>query len=134
MVSHLSFSLYTPESSFIKQVPVREVLVPSVRGQLNILPGHAPLVSLLEAGVLYYWPENSKEAKTVAVGWGYLEVSHGEVSVLAESIQTKEALDRAKIQKELKAIEEKLSKIDLEPKERRALEKTRQQLQAALNL
>ena len=134
MTSHLKFSLYTPESSFIKQIPVREILAPSVKGQLNILPGHAPLVSLLEAGILHYWPENSSECKTVAVGWGYLEIAHNEVSVLAETIQTKEALDRVEIEKELKAIEEKLSKIDLDPKERRELEKTRQQLQAALSL
>lgn len=134
MKSQLSFSLYTPESSFIKRIPVKEILVPSIRGQLNILPGHAPLVSLLEAGVLHYWPEDSGESKTVAVGWGYLEIAHGEVSVLAETIQTKEALDRVKVKKELEAIEDKLSQIDLDPKERRTLEKTRQQLQANLNL
>lgn len=134
MNSELNFSLYTPESSFIKQLPVREVIVPSARGQLNILPGHAPLVSLLEAGVLYYWPLDSKERKSVAVGWGYLEINEREVSVLAEGIQTKEALDRVKTETEIKAIEERLSLPELEPKERRKLEKKLQELQSTLQL
>lgn len=134
MKPQLNFSLYTPESSFIKQAPVREIIAPSIRGELNILPGHAPLISLLEAGILRYWPIDAKDCETVAVGWGYLEIKGTEVSVLAETLQTKEALDRVKTEKELKIIEEKLSKIDLKPKERRDLEKSRQKLQAALSL
>lgn len=134
MKPQLSFSLYTPESSFIKQAPVREIIAPSIRGQLNILPGHAPLISLLEAGVVSYWPIDAKDPKTVAVGWGYLEVKGTEISVLAETLQTKEALDRVKTEKELKMIEEQLSQIDLTPQERRKLEKTRQKLEAELSL
>lgn len=134
MKPQLSFSLYTPESSFIKQASVREITAPSIRGRLNILPGHAPLISLLEAGVLSYWLIDATEPKTVAVGWGYLEVKGTEVSVLAETLQTKEALDRVKTEKELKMIKERLSQIDLAPKKRRGLEKARQKLEAELSL
>ena len=109
-------------------------MLPPSGGQLNILPGHAPLISLLDAGVLSYWPIDAKDPKIVAVGWGYLEIKETDVFVLAETLQTKEALDRAETEKELKTMEEKLSKIDLTPKERRELEKARQKLQAALSL
>ena len=62
---------------------------------MGILPGHTGLISLLEAGILKYLPTDSNEWQSVAVGWGYLEVCGGEVRVLAETVQTKEALERA---------------------------------------
>ena len=95
MKPQLIFSLYTPENPFVKKAPAREVSVPSVRGRLQILPGHAPLVSLLEEGVLNYRLINSEKSESAAVGRGYIEVTGEEVLVLAESLQgAKEAADR----------------------------------------
>ena len=87
MKPQLIFSLYTPENPFIKKAPAREVSVPSVHGRLQILPGHAPLVSLLEAGVLNYRLINAEKSESAAVGRGYLEVTGDEIVVLAESLQ-----------------------------------------------
>ena len=35
----MKLSIYTPENSLLVKKPVREVLVPSIKGELGILPG-----------------------------------------------------------------------------------------------
>lgn len=132
--SELKFSLYTPENPLLHEVRVKEILVPSARGQLGILPGHTGIISLLEAGILKYLPTDFHEWQNVAVGWGYLEVCNGEVRVLVETVQTKEALERAKTEKKLKEVEDSLKKDDLEPKIRQNLERESLRLQAELDL
>ena len=47
----MKLHIFTPEQTLLKEKPVKEILVPSVKGYLGILPGHAPLISLLSAGV-----------------------------------------------------------------------------------
>ncbi len=130
----MKLSIYTPETSLLAQKPVEEVLVPSVKGELGILPGHASIISLLQAGVLKYKTKGSSSWEKVAIGWGYLEVSKEEIKVLAESVQTKEALDLVQIEKNLKEIEEELERLDLEPSEREKLERERLRLQGEKDL
>ena len=132
--TELKFSLYTPENPLLHEVRVKEILVPSAKGQLGILPGHTGLISLLEAGILKYLPTDSNEWQSVAVGWGYLEVCGGEVRVLAETVQTREALERAETETKLKEVRDSLKKDDLEPEIRQKLERERQRLQAELDL
>lgn len=126
--------LFTPEQTLLKGKPVKEILVPSVKGYLGILPGHAPLISLLNAGVLKYIPEESNEWERVALGWGYLEIHENDVRVLAESAVTKENLDKAQAEKELKQVLEKLNRRDLEPSERKRWEKEKLWLEGKLEL
>ena len=101
---------------------------------MGILPGHAPLISLLKAGVLKYLPEGSTHWEKVALGWGYLEVHQDEVRVLAESAVTKESLDKAQAEKDFKRILEQLSRWDLEPFEREKLEKEKLRLEGEMEL
>ena len=132
--SRLNLSLYTPERAFFERLPVRQVQAPSIRGEVGILPGHASMISLLSAGALRYTLLDSGEERSMAAAWGYLEVKGEDVTVLAESIQTKEALDRDQAEEELRELEKSLSQIDLNLTERKKLEKRRRQLEAYLRL
>ena len=130
----MKLSLFTPEQPLLNKQAVKEVIVPSVKGYLGILPGHAPLVSLLKAGVLKYLPEKTNSWEKLALGWGYLEVHQGDVRILAESAETKAGLDRAKAEKDLKKILNQLSLKNLEPSVREKLEKERLWLEGKLEL
>ena len=130
----MKLNLFTPEQTLLKEQAVKEILVPSVKGYLGILPGHAPLISLLGAGVLKYLPEGSNTWEKLALGWGYLEVRQDEVKILAESAATKESLDRVQVEKDLKAILDQLNRRDLEPSEREKLEKKKLFLEGELEL
>ena len=132
--TELKFSLFTPENPILNSARVKEVLVPSVKGQLGILPGHTGLISLLSAGVLKYRPTDSGEWEKVAVGWGYVEVFNNKVRVLAETAQTRSALKTAETEKKLRETESALKNDDLDPPARRTLERERRRLQAELDL
>ena len=130
----MKLSLWTPEKTLLDHEEVKEMIVPSVKGELGILPGHAPLISLLQAGVLKYWPKNSGKAQSIALGWGYLEVHWDGVRILAESAETKETLDRDQSQKNLQKTLEELKNLSLEPTERQKLERQKQLLESQLQI
>ena len=81
----MKLSVYSPEKPLLTEIPVLEVIVPSVRGELGILPGHASLVSLLQKGSLRYLTASSSEFQQVQITEGYLEIEDGHIKVLAES-------------------------------------------------
>lgn len=62
---------------------VQSVRVPGTLGSFEILTGHAPLISSLDAGeVMYKTAEN--EDKKLAVKGGFVEVQKNAVSVCVE--------------------------------------------------
>lgn len=130
----MKLNLFTPEKTLLKEQQVQEVLVPSVKGYLGIFPGHAPLISLLQAGVLKYLCKDSKDWESVALGWGYLEVSQNDIIILAESAETKKTLDMLKSENELKDVLKKLEQWDLTIQEREKLNKKRLRLEGELKL
>ena len=130
----MKLSIFTPEKSLAKEELVQEILAPSVRGVLGILPGHAPLVSLLSAGILEYLPSKSSKWKKLALAWGYIEVCPEEVRILAESAETKESLDRGKVETRLRELLSSLENLSLSPLERKKLVREKLWLEAELKL
>ncbi len=70
---------------------VDSVRLPGISGEFGILPGHAPMICVLDIGVLRY-TVNGKMTK-VALGGGFLEVKDNLVTVLVETAETREAID-----------------------------------------
>jgi F-type H+-transporting ATPase subunit epsilon len=65
-------------------------------GELGILPGHAPLVTLLQPGPIRVQLENGTE-EVIYVSGGVLEVQPHVVTVLADSATRAHDLDEAAI-------------------------------------
>ena len=113
----LKLTLVTPERKFVTDLEVDEVIVPGARGELNILPGHAPLVTTLDVGILRYREKGGSELVKVVVSWGYCEVCPEKVLILAETVETKEQIDYARAENALKVSESQLESGDLSPDE-----------------
>jgi F-type H+-transporting ATPase subunit epsilon len=108
-------TLVTPAKKLLEKVPSTMVRIPAHRGELEILPGHAPLITTLSAGVLTYVLKGSSEEVRVAVSWGYCEVTGaGEVNVLAEIAETKSEISLDKAKQDRSAAMEKLGKTNYE--------------------
>jgi len=101
----------------VTDLEVEEVFVPAYVGELNILPGHAALVTTLSTGILKYRAKGSQKLEAAAISWGYCEVANDVVNILAETAETPAEieLDRA-AQSEKKALE-KLASVSIEPKD-----------------
>jgi F-type H+-transporting ATPase subunit epsilon len=97
-----TLNLVTPEKKLVTDLEVEEVIVPGFRGQLDILPGHAPLMTTLSTGVLKYRAKGSSAYETAVVSWGYCEVHPEGVIVLAEVAESLEEIDRARAEAALK--------------------------------
>lgn len=95
-------NLVTPEKKLVTDLEIDEVIVPGFRGQLDILPGHAPLMTTLSTGVLKYRAKGTAELKTAVVSWGYCEVHPEGVIILAEVAESLEEIDRARAEANLK--------------------------------
>ncbi|MCL6615256.1 MAG: F0F1 ATP synthase subunit epsilon [Firmicutes bacterium] len=67
------------------------VVAPTPRGSIGILPGHAPLLTKLEIGVLKFVAQG--EVTYMAVSEGYMEVTPEKVIVLAEAAELPEEID-----------------------------------------
>lgn len=68
----MKLSLTTPGGALV-DTDVEEVTAPGEVGELGVLPGHVPLMSVLRPGVLSY--KSKEHDGVVAVGQGYLQVA-----------------------------------------------------------
>jgi len=75
-----------------------EVILPSTSGQVGILPGHAPLLTALDTGVMRV--RVNKDWLPIALMGGFAEVEDNEVTVLVNGAERGDAIDRAAAQAE----------------------------------
>ena len=134
MNEKMKLTVVTPEKMILDSVVIEELLVPGIKGEMGILPGHAPLVSTLGSGLLRYRLFEEKEFGEIAVSWGYCEVQADKVVVLAESAETKTALDEQKVRKTLEGILKELESVHLSPEEIRKLRQEEQKQRTFLSL
>ncbi len=123
-----TLTLVTPEKKLLAGKEVEEVFIPAFRGEIDILPGHAPLMTTLTTGVLRYREKGSSEVHPVAISWGYCQVSPVGVNVLAETAERPEEIDLPRVEKSMSEAEQRLSQTDMDVE---LLEKTLQKIDRA---
>jgi len=96
-VADLKLSVLSPDRRVINEVTAAEVTLTTSEGQIQILPGHAPMVSTLDAGGFRYTPTQGDRI-TGAISWGFVEVYQNLVTVSAQTVEMRDEinLDRAK--------------------------------------
>jgi F-type H+-transporting ATPase subunit epsilon len=77
-----------------------EISARTVNGDLGVLRGHAPLLSLLVPGVVVI-KSTDGETVRVAVAEGFLSVADDHVSILSEEISLESEIDTATIEAEI---------------------------------
>jgi F-type H+-transporting ATPase subunit epsilon len=85
---------------------VESVQVPSVGGELGVLPGHVPLLAATKPGLLKYKKDGA--SVLAAVGAGYAEVDSKQVRLIAEFFMTPAEVDADEARKDLARAEERL--------------------------
>jgi F-type H+-transporting ATPase subunit epsilon len=86
----LSLEIVTPEKPLVRET-VDEVELPAAEGYLGVLPGHTPLLTLLQVGELWY--RKGRETTYLAVAFGFAEVLPDRVTVLAQLAERAEDID-----------------------------------------
>jgi F-type H+-transporting ATPase subunit epsilon len=89
-MSSLKLDIVTAERVVYSE-DVDAVIAPGVEGQLGILPHHAPLMTILQAGELLV--RRGGDEDTLAISGGFLEVRPDRVIILADSAERAEEID-----------------------------------------
>lgn len=108
-----TLNLVTPEKKLVAGTEIDEIYVPAYRGELNILPGHAPLMTTLSTGVLRYRLKGESVLHPIAISWGYCQVSPAGVNILAETAERPEEIDLARVSAAKAKASERLGSTDL---------------------
>jgi F-type H+-transporting ATPase subunit epsilon len=101
----LQLEVVTPEKLLIS-LPVDEMSYRTAKGYVGILPGHVPMLTTLEIGVLSY--RSGKESHAVAVSTGFVEVLPDRVIVMADTAEKDDEIDRVRAQAARQDAESKL--------------------------
>ncbi|OIO49132.1 ATP synthase F1 subunit epsilon [bacterium (Candidatus Gribaldobacteria) CG_4_10_14_0_2_um_filter_41_16] len=100
-MNKINFKIVTPER-VVYESEIDQATIPTVQGEITILPNHISLVGVLKPGELMI--KKGKEEIAMAVSGGMIEVAKNKVIVLADTAEhaseideqrAKEAKDRA---------------------------------------
>ncbi len=94
------FTLVSPEKVLFSQ-EVSMVVIPGQKGDIGVLPHHAPLLTLLRPGVVTVY-ENAKILIRIFVDGGFSEVTPEKCVALVTEGTPLEALDKAALEMEIK--------------------------------
>ena len=86
----LTLEIVTP-SALVYSDTIDTVVVPTVSGEIGILPGHIPLLSQVSQGELRV--TKGGQTTALAVAGGFAQISGDKVSVLAESAIEHDKID-----------------------------------------
>jgi F-type H+-transporting ATPase subunit epsilon len=99
--------IVTPEKKIFSD-KVDFAVFPGSEGEVGILFDHAPLLSRLAPGEIRITRNNAVQC--MAISGGFLEVRKNEVSVIAETAETADQIDRERALKEKESAEEQIKK------------------------
>src|ERR1051325_10362432 len=103
----LTLEIVTPDRALVAE-QVDEVQVPGSEGYFGVLPGHAPLLSSLQVGELWY--RTGQEKHYLAIAFGFVEVLPTRVTVLAQLAERAQDIDVARAEAAKRRAEERLAR------------------------
>lgn len=94
--------IITPEKILLKE-EIDEIIVPTVTGEIAILPNHVPLVTQIVEGELMV--KKGAKLYSLAITGGFMQVLKNQVSILANFAIRAEDIEVAKVEEAKKRAE-----------------------------
>lgn len=120
-MAKLKVEVVTPERRLV-QLEADEVIAPGAEGLFGVRPGHAPFLSLLQAGPLTV--KDGAKSELYFVAGGFVEVGGQSVRVLADAAQPQKEIDAAAAKKRISEADEKLKALEVTDPKAEALRDT----------
>ncbi len=105
MAATMKLEIVTPEGR-VFQGEIRSVLLPTLEGEIEVLPGHSRLMSMIIPGELRV--VTGTESKSMAVGEGFAEIDHDKVAVMTDLAVGEKDIDEIKTQEAIKRAQDAL--------------------------
>ena len=111
----LTLEIVTPEARVFSET-IDTVVIPTVDGEIGILPGHIPLLTQVQDGELRV--TKGTVVSFLAVGGGFAQVSGDKVSILAERAITEDKIDEKAVENAMQRAEQAIKDAkDMDPAE-----------------
>lgn len=116
-VKKLHLKIVTPERIILEE-DVDQVTLPTMEGEITVLPGHIAIISALKAGDIV--AVSNGEHIPVAVVGGFIEFKNNELAVLADFAENVSELTESVVEKakakaaELQAAKDRGEVVDFE--------------------
>ena len=111
MADELMLEIVTPEKMAFSG-NIEEVTLPGTEGEFGVLRGHAALLSSVDIGELSFTKDGKKTY--FAVNTGYAEVTGTKVTILVETAERSDLIDKERAKKAKDIAEGKLAKMSKE--------------------
>lgn len=92
----LHLKIITPMRTAV-DTEVTGVLVPSVQGEMEVLPGHADIIAAMDNGELVYRTAN-EAPKSVFIGGGFLQVNNEQVMLVTDTVLEADEIDASSVE------------------------------------
>jgi F-type H+-transporting ATPase subunit epsilon len=123
----VDLEIVSPEKLVLSRA-VDMVVIPAAEGEMGVLVGHAPMIVLLQGGIVRLY-EGGDVTERLFVSGGFVEITPERVTVLANEVVALDALDRAEAERRIAAAQAEYAAAD--NKDMVALDAAMDRLQSA---
>lgn len=106
-MSDFNLNIYTPNGVVIKGLHCNSLKIPTVRGEINVLPGHTHILTEVDTGVLTAAAANGD--RHFSMTGGLLKVLGNEITVLSTTSERAEDIDLERAESAKSKAESRLS-------------------------
>jgi F-type H+-transporting ATPase subunit epsilon len=114
---HLQLHIVSADRSLVSET-VDEVEIPGADGYFGVLPGHTPLLAVLQVGELWY--RQGQEKHYLSIAFGFAEIQPDCVTILAQIAEKADEIDLARAEAAKKRAEERLVRATVDVDAERA--------------
>jgi F-type H+-transporting ATPase subunit epsilon len=111
----LKVEIVTAESVVYSEEDVDRLLIPGVEGELGVLTLHAPLLTMIQPGVMRIVKDGDEVE--MAITGGFVEVRDNRVTILADAAERAEEIDEGRAEearrRAQRALEDREAGVDL---------------------
>lgn len=107
------------------------VIAKTTDGEIGILPGHAPVLAVLQPSAVVIFCEEGRQREIIAVDGGFVSVSQGRVSILSEYARMADEISVAEAERELAEAQQRLDTGDGSEEDHQHFQRATAQLRAA---
>jgi F-type H+-transporting ATPase subunit epsilon len=111
-MKYFTVDILTPSKIIAKGILAESLIVPTVRGQINILEGHTHIVSKLANGVLSVFGGAENADKHFVVSSGVCKILENKIVILSNTAEENTSVDVERAKLSLKNTEEHLKNTD----------------------
>jgi F-type H+-transporting ATPase subunit epsilon len=108
-MNYFTVDILTPSKILAKNIPAESLLIPTTRGQINVLENHTHLVTKLSTGVLTIFGGADYADRSFSMTTGVCKILENKIMILSSTSEENVDIDVERAKLALKRAEEKLS-------------------------